>query len=166
MSPPVCDAAGRVRATVIAAANAQEGVGSAISVPFSTMQSAGGRGRPSRGAGSGLLFDERSVNREVVHHSLPVIVLDQRHRGNRMAVLHPRPHADRWIAGIVALCFPDGLAKLTRRAEQGVGLLLGSSQIIAACDWLGLGDLSRAMVDDHLEILVAVLDGVDRQLRV
>src|SRR5215831_7139184 len=165
MSPAVCAAAGRARVTVSAAANAQAGWDLPSPSPFSTMRSAGGRGRRCRAGGSGLLFDERSVNREVVHHSLPVIVLDQRHRGNRMAVLHVRPYADRKVAGIVTLRFPDGLSELARRAEQTVALLLGRRQVIAAGDRLGFYDLTRVMVDDHLEIFDAVPDGVDRQLR-
>src|SRR6516165_8241656 len=165
MSPVVCAAAGRARVTVSAAANAQAGWDLPSPSPFSTMQSAGGRRRRSLAGGSRLLFDQRSVNREVVHHSLPVIVLDQRHRGDRMAVLHLRPYADRKVAGIVALRFLDGLPELARCAEQTVVLLPRRRQVVAAGDRLGLGDLTRDMVDDHLEILGAVLDGVDRQLR-
>src|SRR5271165_2760855 len=112
-----------------------------------------------------LFFNKRPVDRQVYHRSLPVIVLDQHDIGHGMAILHLRPYADGEIARIVVLRFLDGLPELARRAEHAVVLLLRGCQIVSTSYSIGLGDLAGSMIDDHFEILGAVLDSVDGQLR-
>src|SRR6516164_9193346 len=107
---------------------------------------------PSTSAAAGwtiwrLVFDQRFVNRQVDHRSLPVIVFDQQHSGDRMVVLHFRRDADGFVAWIVVLGFLDRLAKLAGGAEHTVVLLLRFRQIVAAGDRIGLGDLSRGLID-------------------
>src|ERR1700739_2791268 len=78
-----------------------------------------------------LFFNERPVDRQVYHHSLPVIVLNQQDVAHRMAVLHLGPDADGNVAGIVVLGFLDGFAELAGRAEQTIVLLLRRCQVVS-----------------------------------
>src|SRR5712671_2544854 len=67
-----------------------------------------------------LIFDQRSIYREVDHRRLPIIVLDQHYVRQRMAILHLRPYANRHVAGIVVLGFFDSFPDLTGGAEHTV----------------------------------------------
>src|SRR6516162_962787 len=112
-----------------------------------------------------LILEECLVDREVDHHRPPLIVLEQQYIGQGMALLHLRPNTYRKIAGVVVLGFLYRFPELARRTEHVAALLLCCSQVVTAGDQLGLGDLARAMVDDHFAILVTVFDNVHGELR-
>src|SRR5215469_8733615 len=82
-----------------------------------------------------------------------------------MALLHLRPNADCRVSRVVMLGFLDGFTEFARRAKHTVTLLLRCRQIVTAGDRLGLGDITRAMIDDHFAVLVTLFDGVHGELR-